>query len=355
MKEMKPFTYEDFDILYYRKNKLRNTALGLMELISGDGLSICPYMQDENGHYSEERTLATVEELLEALKTYLRFERAEEIDDAGSHNPEPQYQYYEMPEDELACYRGFVYCALRDIYANYDDIQRGQYRQVFGDLIAIASEDKVFPSFLDFLRSRYTERTAIIPQILFESVYGESTDMFAESLDRLERLKDPSYPLDFQTFYLATDEEMKQLMQSLTDEERSKVDRRIKEYEELRQAEKEWYEDEENLMNYTDETDAPDEELLGAERKLRELYDSEYAREFVRLDSYRAHLNQYLHLQHLRGSSGQFQDAVAGMVDFFLLAKGASCFADPDIFYKTIARMNRVIQQTAEMIRKKER
>ena len=359
---MKEFTYQDFDTVYYRKKKLRDAAQELMDLTSGSRLDIRPYMRDEDGRYSEERTLATVEELLDALKTYLRFERAEPADEKrGDVRPSrcfyvedggERYVCYEMPEEETACYRGFLYCALRDIYANYRDTMRHEYRQTFGDLIALAADDRVFPSFSDLLRQRYLECVAPMPQISFAPAYDESTDKLAGTLDRLLRLRDPSRPLEFQSFYLASDEEMERLVQSLTEEQRKLVEARVRECEEWEAYERQM--EESGELFAWEAVSEEDAAWSREEEQERRRYEERYARDFGNLDSYRAHLEQYLRLQHLRGSGAAFLDAVTGMVDFFLLAKGSSCFADQETFYKILARLQFLTRQIDAMLCKKE-
>lgn len=355
---MNDFTNEDFDTLYYRKKKLRSAAQSLMDLISGNSIKINPYMENEDGQYSEERTLATVEELLEALKTYLRFERSEKIYENGDYDAEPMLSYYEMSDDEIACYRGFLYCALRDIYAADDHrklMENKYYRRVFGDLIELAKGEHVFSSYQDFLRSRYLEGIAPFPQIDFLPMTDESTDALAQSLDLLAKLSDPSYRVSFQAFYMATDEEMEQMLQSLTVEQREEVDRRMREYEEMQEAERHMWKYIE--LSELDLYEPSMEEIEIQEEIDRRIRDAErrYVRNFVYTDSYREHLSQYLHLQHLREDGASFLDAITGMVDFFLLAKGQSCFGDANSFYKTIARLHHITQQTAAETRRKER
>ncbi len=55
----------------------------LIDLVSGASVLIRPYMEDENGCYNEEKTLNLIDELMNALKTYLCFARATQITDYG--------------------------------------------------------------------------------------------------------------------------------------------------------------------------------------------------------------------------------------------------------------------------------
>lgn len=377
---MNVFDQDDFAQLYYRKNKLRDAAVGIMELVSGTGLSICPYMQDENGRYSEERTLATVEEMMEALKTYLRFELAEEdgppIGKDENRHDVYAYRYYEMSEEEINCYRGFVYCALRHIYANYDYLAYGEgpFRRVFGDLIELATDQNPFRSYELFLHDRYMKRFAceegyyqdLLPWDV--PLSDDSTEWFAEACEMLaprkkaERTEDPtpqseadaSYlPYEeeaqhraFQRRYMATDEEMERLLRGLTKEQKEKVARRLQAYEEIQKYVEGYYESEEAAC-----CDESDEELDALIREEERERVEKFAEEFAHFESFQAHLNLYLHFQHLRYHPNRFLDAVTGMVDFFLLAQGKSCFADPQLFYRMFAQMQRMTQQTEVLLR----
>ena len=381
------FNQDDFANLYYRKNKLRDAAAGIMELVSGTGVSICPYMQDETGRYSEERTLATVEALMEALKTYLRFELAEEEGDPIGKDKDGNdvyaYRYYEMPEDEVDCYRGFVYCALRHIYANYDCdyFCEGSLRRVFGDLIDLAAEQMSFRSYPHFLCDRYMKRFACEDNDFQDTLpmnmplSDDSTELFAETYSQLAPRKkaeqtealNPQDEADsyylrydeaeqhraFQTYYMATDEEMERMLQDLTEKQKEKAARRIRQYEEIRKYTLEYYEDAEEALYDDSEEEAQalmEEAQALMEEEMRER-NEKAVQAFVCPDSFRAHLHRYLHLQHLRGTPAHFLDAVTGMVDFFLLAQGKSCFADPKLFYRTFAQMQRLTQQVDMMMR----
>ena len=267
------FTYDDFSDMYYRKQKLHDAVVEIMETVSGTDLKICPYMEDENGRYSEERTQAMVEELLDALKNYLSFERGYETDEVIGRDAEGEalyaFQRYEMPEDEIACYRSFLYCALRLIYANYDysgGCGEGIFRQVFGDLINMAKNQQVFPSYLAYLRFQYTERLAQFPGILFAFTadsYNDSCGLFVETRNTLASSngepspKDPSPQSVFQEHYMISDEEMEQMLQSLSEEEKEKAERHLREHDEWIKGEAEAeaayyesgeYDDEEEML-----------------------------------------------------------------------------------------------------------
>lgn len=80
---MKKYTYNDFKTLYFRKSRLTAALQMLIDLVSGASVLIRPYMEDENGCYNEKKTLNLIDELMNALKTYLRFARATQITDYG--------------------------------------------------------------------------------------------------------------------------------------------------------------------------------------------------------------------------------------------------------------------------------
>lgn len=377
MKDLNEITTKSFSEVFFRKKKLRDAVVEIMELVSGTDQKIRPYMEDSTGHYSEERTLATVEELLNALQIYLRFERAEETDEITGTDENGDdiyaYQYYEMPEEEIACYRAFLYCALRELYANYSpwgwyDSEDGLYRQVFGELIDLAKNQKVFRSYKELLRYEYTEKFAEIPQLLFPQSTGAESgaaEIFTETRHWLGGYKGITWPDEadhqkaFQAYYMATDEEMEQLLQSMTEEEQVNVAHRLQEYDDIQQAELEFFKsgntelfgEEADLYETMGEEEIEMDEL---ERKGYEVYAENFSRAFVHFDTYQLYLDRYLHLQHHLRSTADFADAISGMVDFFLLSKGRSCFGDPEKFYRILTQLRRLSRQTAAGLRESE-
>lgn len=363
---MKEHTFEEYENLIIRKRKLLDAAEGVAGLVSGTGLSICPYMQDENGNYSEERTLATVEELMEALKIYLGFDRGEESSEVVGQDEDGEDIYafdrYEMSEDEIACYRAFLYCALRELYINYDYTlgdYGDPYRQTFGELIAMARDPQVFRSYHDFLRYQYTERFAEPTYFLFPLRENpeNSIDSFLGTREGLAEIGAKDHQRAFQAYYMATDEEMERMLQSLTGEETERVAKRLELYE-IATGEMEFDEEgsEEEWESLSEEEKKEREELdklidLEYEQQSRE-YRRKLEKKCVHFDRYQEQLDRYLHLQHLRGTPEGFHDAIRGMVDYFLLDKGKSCCGDPDLFYKSIVYLQRAAQQISALIRK---
>lgn len=114
-------TVKQMQSLEYRRDRLREKIRKLEFLISGKGESFLPLVRTKSGRYSEKRTWALVEALLDALEKYEKYEKwQEDSGDSGWKDGDlPLAKVaYQMPEQNRTFWRSFLYCAVRFAESN---------------------------------------------------------------------------------------------------------------------------------------------------------------------------------------------------------------------------------------------
>lgn len=337
---MNKYTYNDFKTLYFRKSKLTSALQKLIDLVSGSSVLIKPYMEDENGCYNEGKTLSFIDDLMCALKTYLNFARATQIADYGEDDSD--YDFYAVSQEEEMCYKGFIYCALRVIYSNYLEL----CNQTFSSLVIMLDHTQIYRSYTELIKNLYMNWHNP------EEHHGwgnNAYDTFAYTNNIITKSYSQSNEPSFQDYYLVTDEEMQEMLRSLTMDEK----KQLKEWDEtekkIKAFEKELYKEEDITQEMIDDVYFYEEE-----QKEEMKYIDEYIMSFVNPQNFRENLSAFFHYQHKLGTIEKFKDVITGMIDFFMLAKGKSSIANADKFYFTLARLQKVIGQTSAMLNRSE-
>lgn len=336
---MKKYTYNDFKTLYFRKSRLTAALQMLIDLVSGASVLIRPYMEDENGCYNEEKTLNLIDELMNALKTYLCFARATQITDYGDDDSD--FDFYVVSQEEEMCYKSFIYCALRVIYSNYMEL----CNQTFSSLVIILDNTQVYRSYTELIKNLYMNWHNPEKQ----SGWGNNAyDTFAYTSNIISNPYIPLNKLSFRNYYLVTDEEMQEMFCSLNNEEKKQLEEWNENDKKIKAFEKELYKEEitQEMMD--------DVYFYEEEQKEEKEYIDRYIQSFVNPKGFRENLSAFFHYQHKLGTIEKFADAITGMIDFFMLAKGKSSIADADKFYFTLARLQKVLGQTSAMLNKSE-
>lgn len=106
---MEKLTKQMLETLRYRKERLEHKAGQVERLLSGREKSLLPLLRDKNGRYSEKKTRALAEKLVQALDLYRQGRNAREGEKDRPLSAFPSA----LEEDKRGFYRSFLYCLLR--------------------------------------------------------------------------------------------------------------------------------------------------------------------------------------------------------------------------------------------------
>ncbi len=131
---MEKLTKQMLETLQYRKERLEHKAGQMERLLSGREKSLLPLLRDKSGRYSEKKTRALVEKLVQALDLYRQGRNAREGEKDRPLSAFPSA----LEEDERSFWRGFLYCLLRlaEDPPNWNFTCKG----TFGDLLEMSGD-----------------------------------------------------------------------------------------------------------------------------------------------------------------------------------------------------------------------
>lgn len=123
---MRNISNEDIKLIEFRKNKLRELTSQIEHTISGKNHRFAPYINSENGKYSEEKAWQFIERLMVCLERYLQYEYDSKAD--------------VLNREERDFYRCFLYCAIRG--NEIMDLRSGDIIRcrTIGDILGLASD-----------------------------------------------------------------------------------------------------------------------------------------------------------------------------------------------------------------------
>ena len=181
-------TQPQFRSLEDRKRLLVEKAEKVEFLLSGRSRSVLPEVTDEEGLYSEEKTQALVNRLLECVQFYCRTRR-----------------HAELNVKEQACLRSFFYCALRlsgsqpawlpEITGAFQDLLLCARRMYYPNRISLCYEELCNPArdndFFSWMDECYelltglsiTSRISDVDEQLAREAYWEDIAELTKELD----------------------------------------------------------------------------------------------------------------------------------------------------------------------------
>lgn len=101
-------TWRELETLRYRKRRLEYKAGQVEKLLSGRKTSLRPLLQTAGGQYSEEKTRALADKLVDSLDLFLRSSRCRGQKDFPVSKLPPA-----LEEKEAEFFRSYLYCLLR--------------------------------------------------------------------------------------------------------------------------------------------------------------------------------------------------------------------------------------------------
>ncbi len=314
-------TKQTLETLEYRKEQLQRKAAQVERLLSGREKSALPLLRDGDGHYSEEKTRALVEELVGSLELHQRFR--------GAVLTRKDKRLADLPpaleEDELRFFRSFLYCLLRFL----EDSPPGDYgcEGTFGDLldmtrdIMIYQEREVFNLDTVF-RKGFASDTWWWMDRLREKVTGVSARDAAsqEDIDAVEKL----YPKE--AFEAG---ELEELQKQLDDELREKLEEDPEYQEEFSELKEDW------------EIEEEEQERQAAEQWLENFPEKEvFCRE------YESWKRDYFDLN----SRNWLDDRIEAMLEVYLYCEGKSSFLTDDTYFAAYALLDRAVKQLQKLL-----
>lgn len=304
------------ETLEYRKKQLEWKAGQVERLLSGREKSLLPLLRDEKGNYSEEKTRALAEELIEALDLYRRFRRypMAKKDKPLSDLPPA------LEENERRFFRSFLYCLLR--LAEDPPADLG-CEGTFGDLLDMArdvmfyQEREVFCLDTVF-RKNFASDTWRWMDCVREKVTGVSARDAAtqEDIDLVEKFypKEASGALEEEQFQEELDEEMRRDPALAEEFSEAKEEWEIEEEKQEEQRRIQWLES------------FPDKEVFCRE------YES-WKKDYFGL-SVRYWLDEWME----------------EMLEVYLYREGRSSFLADDTYFSAYALLDRAVKQLRKLL-----
>jgi len=300
----------------YRRKRLLERVGALERLLAGRDVALPSWTRPDGG-YSELRTWALVEDLLDALEQYERYRTCQEDGDpALSELP------YRMPEGLRKCCRGFLYCAVR-LSAS------GHYwlcgaKGTFNDLLYMAEgigyTDKTRLCFDELYDRPVMEGFFAWMDTLYEAFTGKGTETIVTEEERQAVQK--RYKAEIEEREAVWSQEL------LSPEEQAEIDRQ-------------WYEslsDEERR-----EVDEESEALAQEEQDKQAWMEAFPEKEMF--------CRQYLLFRRLYFQEAAWRTLPQGvehLLDIYLYEQGASALLKDDAFFYTYALLGKVLKQARE-------
>jgi len=308
--------------LEFRKEKLMEQARRIEHLLSGRYIHYYPFMQEEQGVYSERKTWQMVEELLEKLKQFDKFYVCYDADEEEFDDKE--LKNYSFGEREEAFCRSFLYCVLRWGYSGAGShVGRGN----FVDLIEMAEEISK--------NKRYR-----IEELLYEETYEIPVDPFYTLNDLYSELMqqracDTAKEEDILSMRKKYQAQVEEIEKRLEKEKQEKIalyggDMTLEEIEEY----------EEKIMFET----ADDLWLEIAEAQQQAI--EHFAEKEIFAKQYLIFRETFFQVSEL--FKGRMKDVIEGMLDIYLNEKNISQFLTDELFFQTYAMISKTVNYVAE-------
>ena len=327
-------TWKQCDAFFFRKMKFRNSVQELIDTVTGRGTTIAGLIETRGGVYSEERLQALIDQLIESMRYYITYSMLyidEEEDDY-------YFKPYDLPQDQEAFYRAYLYCALVALYLWQDlGITDGK-RNLTGslrDLAEISTENpRAYGTTEAFLKALYVEwhdpfRTCGLDDC--------TSVLFRCSLALSDRGQDAFSDACFCDTYAIGPAELEDVRKALTGADRKRIEECREAMRILEEDLAESFDLEEAIRNPAARKPAPDpHKTMPYYRKYKE-----NLRYFVHHQAERDAWNDPL----LGGDPLDFPDKISGMIDMYLLTNGKSGMDDAALFYKALAKITNLSRQ----------
>lgn len=298
------------ETLQYRKEQLQRKAGQVERLLSGQDKSLLPLLRDEAGNYSEEKTWALVEELVDSLELHQRFRNTvlAKKDTPLADLPPA------LEEDERRFFRSFLYCLLR--LAEDAPPEYFNTNGTFGDLLEMTQDimgyqEKVVFTLDTVFRKGFAYQTWMWMDLIRESHTGvKAADLASqEDIDAVDAL----YPKEAVELEMIQEEPEKD-PEFLEKYSEPLEDWEIEEAEEERQAMEQW------LKSFPEK--------------------DRFCREY---ESWRS---DYFSMS-FRGS---LDDWIGAMLDVYFYREGSSSFLTDKTYFSAYALLNRAVKQLQSLL-----
>lgn len=141
MKSVEQFTKKEIEMMEFREKLFLEQVEQYRAVVTGEQESILPFVQDENGNYSEEKTWKFIEELTKCAKIYFQYlnQKKDGSEDGDKFN-EIWLSEIQLNEKSENLLKDFFYCAIRVSQVNAWRNYQGS-TQTLKDLIAFSEQE----------------------------------------------------------------------------------------------------------------------------------------------------------------------------------------------------------------------
>lgn len=302
----------------FRRKKTEEKIRELENLLDGRQRGFLKQIQDISGNFSEEKLKTFIQDLLDSLERYIRYQR--ETSD------------YLLVGQEREFYHSFIYCTIRGIAKNaYGPTLWAIPCKTYEDILNMASDPE-------------TMRIHNPEELYYEEIYEPVTGGFFGYMDEV--------------YQLLTGED---ISGTITEEQRAKV---YEVYPQAKQLDKERKDieafeksiSEEEYQQAVDEWNeggqtAEEEEMDDFLREIDEGREK-WAREFVGTESFCKYYKTYRET-YFAVDRRNFTSNIEGMIDVYLMEQGLSCYGDNNRFLRAYTLVDQAYIRTKSMMRRR--